>query len=118
MIRAILLVALLAEVGCAAWRGADADREYREAQKDHAQCASDTVAFPAPEYVACRRKLADARQRDQWLELSMAQQLERGRTPEYLNPAPPAPYRPIDAQRFVCEERSRDGATWIACGER
>lgn len=116
--RALLVIACTALGGCAGWSALDGQRERQDAVTDHATCTARDLAFPSDAYTACRRQLADVRQKEQWLELSMAQLQRRQQAPEFLVVPPPQPYRAIDPRYFRCEERGVAPATWIACREQ
>jgi hypothetical protein len=116
--RALLVIACTALGGCASWTALDGQRERQDAEADHAACVARDLAFPGDAYTLCRRQLADARQMEQWLELSMAQLQRRQQAPEFLVVPLPAPYRAIDPRHFRCEQRGVAPATWIACREQ
>jgi hypothetical protein len=111
-----LLFAALA--GCASLRGRDEARWRAEARVDDAACTAAGYSFPSHDYTDCRRLQAERRQRKQWSELALAQQLERNRTPTELPVAPPGVYLPIDPDRFTCQQAGPADDGWIDCRER
>jgi len=118
MPRPIVYLFLLALAGCAALSERDADRERTEAVADHAACIEDAHAFPSEDYTTCRRRIAEERQRKQWMELSLAQQQQGSRTPDYLPTPPPGVYTPLDPSRYRCESTGDPAAPVIQCRER
>lgn len=116
--RRVAVVALLVLAGCAQLRSQDEARMRHEATADHAACVATGHDFPSDAYNDCRRMHAEQRQRKRWMELALAQQQERERTPNDLPVAPPGVYLPIDAARFGCEQRGELADPWIDCRER
>lgn len=110
------LVGVLA--GCAALGERDAERERAESRADHATCVEQGAAFPDEGYTTCRRRIAEQRQRKQWMELSLAQQQTAARTPDYLPTPPPGVYQPLDPTRFTCVAVGSGDDQVIVCKER
>lgn len=104
--------------GCASLRERDAERERTEAVADHARCTREAAVFPSESYTTCRRRIAEDRQRQQWMELSLAQLQTAQRTPDYLPTPPPGVYIPIDAARYRCVAEGEGDARLVLCRER
>jgi hypothetical protein len=104
--------------GCAALDQRDAERERMDALADHALCVHAAHAFPSDGYTTCRRRVAEERQRKQWMELSLAQQQSASRTPDYLPMPPPGVYTPIDPTRYRCVAEADGADQVIVCKER
>lgn len=114
-----VLIGALALAGCEALARRDAAREVAEARVDHAACLREGVAFPAPAYTDCRRRQADARNRQRWTELSLAQQQNAVNTPEVaMVDRTPGVFRAIDPARFACAKQGEGVDEVILCRER
>ena len=108
--------------GCTYLAARDGERELADARTDHAVCSERQLVFPSDAYTSCRRQLADERQRRRWMELSLAQQQDRNRLPDYAPLAPVEPLRQIDPGAFVCAEHGAGEAVGdaavIVCREQ
>lgn len=114
--RFTLLICLL--LGGCSLLGLDRlERRIAQAQRDHAHCQARGLEYPSAAYEACRRTLADARQREQWLELQLVEQQEAMQNPAMARD-PMAGYRPIRPEDFFCYKRTDRDVTYIACEQK
>lgn len=105
---------LMVATGCQWLARNDAERRYVSARADDRACREQGFRWPGEAYVDCRRFRMDARQRERWQELQLAQH-----DPAELGISPAADtYRPIRAANFSCQPRTAtDGSRFIDCGE-
>jgi len=114
--RWLSLLLLLPLAGCAWLQNLTREQMVEQARADDAVCAAQGLAFPAENYVDCRRRLADARQKDAWLELQLTKQQQQLTSPGVQADLSRG-YRPIQAEDFYCERRFAADAEYIYCGE-
>lgn len=110
------LLLLLPLAGCAWLQNLTRQQMVEQARTDDAVCMTRGLAFPAENYVNCRLQLADARQKDAWLELRLIEQHQQLASPGVHGDLAQG-YRPIRAEDFHCERRFADDAEYIYCGE-
>ncbi len=111
-----LLLLLLSLTGCAWLQDLTREQMVEQARADDAICVAQGSAFPAENYVNCRLHLADARQKDAWLELRLMEQQQQLTSPGVHGDLAQG-YRPIRAEDFHCERRFAADAEYIYCGE-
>ena len=118
LILALLAILALA-AGCA---DLDARRHANELQtmrQDDEYCVNRGLHFPDPAYVDCRYAVQNARARQQWKCLQLA---NAAANPKSLV-TPPASnatenFQPPDRSHFECWQEPQFGGTYIFCGER
>lgn len=110
MIPAVTLLIILG--GCQWLARGDAARRYEAARLDDRTCREQGYRWPGEAYVDCRRFRADARQRERWQEMQLA-----NRDASDLAISTDT-YRPIRAENFACRLHTvADGETFIDCRE-
>lgn len=117
MLRSTVLIAACLLAGCVALSERAALREMQQAQADHQHCTAKGLEYPSAQYTRCRLRLADARQRDAWLELRLVEQSREIQAPEIYHD-PQQAYRPIREEEFDCVQRSYKDQTYIDCRQK
>lgn len=112
----IACLALLS-AGCALLGAGSLERRIEQAQKDDAYCRAQGHVYPSDAYTACRRTLANERQKDAWLELQLVEQNDAMQTPATARD-PMRGYRPIRAEDFYCYKRTDNKITYVACEQK
>lgn len=113
MRRLLITLALLPLLSACALFGMGPGRTLELAQADHRHCLNEGYSYPSDSYAACRRTLAEIRQRKTWSELQLTKQNDSIIPPVQRDRM--SGYRPIREENFYCYPEILDNTRYILC---
>ena len=118
LILLLLTVPALA-AGCANLEARRHANELQIMRQDDEYCVSQGLHYPDTAYVTCRYGVQNARARQQWRCLQLANAAANPKslvTPPVNNAA--QNFQPLDRSLFECWQEPQFGGTYIFCGQR